>query len=183
METEKDFILLLFCAGMEEKDNVTSKSSAVQHPLTKPRPVPRKRVQLRRDGMIQNEKPERTPKPVLLPKPRRAPPNAPSIKLSQQLGKKGNVVAPETVNEQSSVSDHGRNVVSFNTRVDPGKHLNERIAETGRGNDNLNMENSEDDEQQYQRLWHPKQEDKASKCSFEESYEDKTPSPRCCRKV
>lgn len=163
---------------MAEEDNVTSKSSAVQHPLAKPRPVPRKRVQPKRDGIMQNEKPEKTPKPVLLPKPRRAPPNAPSIKLSQQLEKNGNVEVPETVNEQSSASARCRNVVPFNTSLEPGNHLNEGIAESGRGNDNLNVENSEDDEQQYQRLWHPKQEDKASKCNSEESYEDKTPSPR-----
>lgn len=165
---------------MDEEGNVTSKSSAVQHPLAKPRPVPRKRVQPKRDGIIQNEKPEKTCKPVLLPKPRRPPPNAPSIKLSQQLKKNGNVDIPETGNEQLSASDHCRNVIPFDTSLDPGKREIERIVETGRGNVNLNEENSEDDEQQYQPLWHPKQEDKTSKCSPEESCEDKTPSPRYC---
>ena len=73
-------------SGMEEEDKdrtlkVGEKPSALHPPTAKPRPVPRPRKQAKGVTTTQNGKPEKIrPKPVILPKPRRPPPNAPNAK-------------------------------------------------------------------------------------------------------
>lgn len=71
---------------MEEEDKdetlkAGEKPSVIHTPTPKPRPVPRPRNLAKGATTVQNGKPCKiSPKPVILPKPRRPPPNAPFAK-------------------------------------------------------------------------------------------------------
>jgi len=110
----------------EEGKDITLKAgekpSAVHPPTAKPRPVPRPRNQAKGATTTQNGKPEKIPpKPVILPKPRRPPPNAPSTKPfgpEEGIVTNNNDVAieerplgkPHSVTETSNISLSLRNL-------------------------------------------------------------------------
>ena len=113
---------------MEEEDKDRT-LKAVHPPTAKPRPVPRPRNQGKGATTTQNGKPEKIPpKPVLLPKPRRPPPNAPSAKpVGREEGNvtNNNDVAiekrplgkPHSVTETSNTSLSFRNLQPSNESI------------------------------------------------------------------
>lgn len=152
----------------------TTKPLIVHPPTAKPQPVPRKRNQPKGDTSVQNGKPEnRPPKPVILPKPRRPPPNAPSVKPPEPLKK--NVTKDNEVLQKESTESK----VASNREPLSGKGIDQSI-ETQNGPANVDLKDSEGDHQWYESL-RPKQGSQLSMCSSEEGYED-VPSPRSVKR-
>lgn len=161
-----------------------SKSSMIHHALAKPRPVPRKRNQPKPDSVIQNDKPDKfPPKPVLLPKPRRPPPNAPSIKLSEPGNNNENdhVELHGMVNKQSLMRDKSEKVVQSSSIAEDGKTEYEATVNASDGTSNLVITNSVEDEQRYEPSHGLKEEHMrttGTNCSPQESLEDEISTSR-----
>ena len=164
----------------EEGKDGTSKAPVVHPPTAKPRPVPRKRNQPRADPTVQNGKPENIPpKPVLLPKPRRPPPNAPTVKPSEPAertvtnnNKDISINKQPSVKAESITETRGNNVLHNNVPLS-GKSINKAV-ETRNGPTNLDSRDSIEDDQWYQPL-RPQAESTLSNC--DDTYED-IPAPR-----
>lgn len=156
----------------EEAKGGTTKVSVVQPPTAKPRPVPRKRNQPRVDTAVQNGKPEKIPpKPIVLPKPRRPPPNAPSIKPSEPAQK--NVT--DNNKNKPSVEEITKSITT-NGKEPSGKSINQTV-ETRNGPVHLDLKDLAEDDQWYEPL-QPRQESELS--GSEEGYDD-NPAPRSVR--
>lgn len=113
---------------MEEEDKdgtlkAGEKPSVIHTPTPKPRPVPRPRNLAKGATTVQNGKPGKiSPKPVILPKPRRPPPNAPFAKP----------VSPD---------DEEKNVTNNNEVAIDKKPLGKPLTETGTCNTSLSFTN------------------------------------------
>ena len=165
---------------MEEEDKdgtlkAGEKPSAIHAPTAKPRPVPRPRNQAKGATTIQNGKPDKiSPKPVILPKPRRPPPNAPCAKpISPDEGNvtNNNEVAidkrplrkPQSVIEKSNTSLSVRNLTPSRESIN-----NVETSHTENGPAEINSVN---DDEWYEPL-RPRTESVSS--SSEDDYEHVT---------
>ena len=168
--------LLISFPDMEEEDRdgtlkAEQKASAVHPPAAKPRPVPRKRNHPSVATTVQNGKPENIPpKPILLPKPRRPPPNAPSTKPSEP----NNVINNNGVSSdtQPSVKETSKTNISPGNLPVSGK-VNKTV-ETRNGPTKVELTDSTEDEPLYEPL-RPRGESQLS--NSEEGHED-VPFPR-----
>ena len=153
----------------------TAKASAVQPPTAKPRPVPRKRNQPRVDTTVQNGKPENIPpKPVLLPKPRRPPPNTPSIKPSEPTQKNVTDNNGLPIIKKPSVEEVTESVTT-SVEEPSGKSINQDI-ETRNGPTHLDLKDlAEDDHDQWYEPLRPR---KGSELSGSEEGCEDSPAPR-----
>lgn len=150
---------------MEEEAKGGTAKAVVQPPTAKPRPVPRKR----NHTTVHNGKPENIPpKPVVLPKPRRPPPNAPSVKPSEPAQK--NVT--DNNNKKPSVEEITKSITT-NGREPSGKSINQTV-ETRNGPAHLDLKDLAEDNQWYEPI-RPRQE---SELSGSEEGHDDNPAPR-----
>lgn len=146
---------------MEEEDKdgtlkAGEKLSTLHPPTAKPRPVPRLRNQPKRATTTQNGKPDKIPpKPVILPKPRRPPPNAPYAKpVSPDKGILTNnnevpidrrpLVKPHSVTETS-------NSILSSSNLPPSRESINNV-ETSRTENGPADVNSADDDEHYEPL-------------------------------
>lgn len=156
----------------EDKDRILKareKPSTIPSPVAKPRPLPRPRNQLKGANTTQNEKPERTPpKPVLLPKPRRPPPTAPSpndgvtvTNNNESPIDKRPLVKPRSVTETSKNISSSSDLPASQENIN---NVETRRTENGRAD-------SMDDEW-YEPLRRPRRESASSSSEDAGSYED-----------
>ena len=166
---------------MEEEDKdrtlkAGEKPSAVHPPTAKPRPVPRPRKQAKGATATQNGKPEKiSPKPVILPKPRRPPPNAPNAK---RVGSdEGNVtnnnevaIDKRLLGKPHSVTETSNTSLSFGNSQPCRESINNvETSHTENGTPDINS--VDDDDEQYEPL-RPRTESVSS--NSEDDYEHVT---------
>lgn len=166
---------------MEEEDKdrtlkAGEKPSAIHPPTAKPRPVPRPRKQAKEATTTQNGKPEKIPpKPVILPKPRRPPPNAPNAK---PVGPdKGNVtnnndgvaIDKRLLGKPHSVTETSNTSLSFRNLQPSMENINN--VETSHTENSARDINSVDHDERYEPL-RPRTESVSS--NSEDDYEHVT---------
>ena len=158
--------------GKDRTLKAGEKPSAVYPPTAKPRPVPRPRNQAKGATTTQNGKQDKTPpKPVILPKPRRPPPNAPSAKpVSPDKGKVTNnnevAIDKRSFGKPHSVAETSNTSLSVNNLQPSRESMNN--VETSRTENGTADINCVDDDEWYEPL-RPRTESVSS--NSEDDYE------------